>query len=335
MLQPLNHWDDIIDEFNGGAILLGNGFSIGCSESFKYCSLYDVAKDHKFLTIESQSLFEKWQTTNFEYVLKKLITANDVIQTLSNDNSSIKMLNLIQLQYESIKNSLIQSIDYIHPNYKDVAVHLPSIVHFLEPFKNIFTLNYDMLIYWAYANVDCMPKDSFYKKGSGYVEFDILDYKPRNKNDTYVYYLHGAIFIYTKNNNTRKIINNGFNIIEQVKLNLQDNLFPLFVSEGNSDKKTETILGNHYLSSCYQALLESISSIGNIVIFGHSLSDFDNHIYEAITRAEPHKIAIGIYASDDLTVNKIQIRAHEIFNPINLVFYDSKTVPLWQETKIK
>lgn len=332
MSNPLENWDNIKKDFYGGSILLGNGFSIGCSNSFGYTSLYEVAKS-KGLNSNSQKLFKKLQTTNFEWVLKNLITTIEVLDSLF-EESSTDLKHTINLHYENIKNSLITTIQDIHPNYNDVKHKLPSVLTFLEPFKNIFTLNYDLLIYWAYGKQSSKPLDIFFGGRSvsqgKYVKFDNFNCTPIENNDRKViYYLHGALFIYMENNEIRKITNTGFNILEQVTMNIQQDKYPLFVSEGDSQRKLDFIRGNYYLITCYKALRECK---GKLVIFGHSLSEFDSHIYDAIKHAELSKIAVGIYENDQTDIEEMQTKANKLFKGgPQLIFYDSKTVPLWQQ----
>lgn len=75
-------WSDIKDEFNGGAILLGNGASIAIDDSFAYGSLKEHATDNGLLTDDIQSLFDFFHTDDFELILRIVWQATNVNKSL-------------------------------------------------------------------------------------------------------------------------------------------------------------------------------------------------------------------------------------------------------------
>ena len=82
MPTKIFQWSDIKDEFNGGAILLGNGASIAIDDSFAYGSLKEHATDNGLLTDDIQSLFDFFHTDNFELILRIVWQATNVNKSL-------------------------------------------------------------------------------------------------------------------------------------------------------------------------------------------------------------------------------------------------------------
>lgn len=65
----------------------------------------------------------------------------------------------IKNAYEKIKTTLIKTINEIHPKYDEVENALRTVaIFFLEKFKYVFTLNYDLLLYWA---ISIANRDSY------------------------------------------------------------------------------------------------------------------------------------------------------------------------------
>lgn len=69
------------NELKDATLILGNGSSIFYSSKFAYSSLYDEAA----FTDEEKQLFDKFDTNNFEYILRKLFQAGEVNQVLELD----------------------------------------------------------------------------------------------------------------------------------------------------------------------------------------------------------------------------------------------------------
>ncbi|HCE5546255.1 TPA: DUF4917 family protein, partial [Legionella pneumophila] len=153
--------DDIIIPFdkalelsNEGkrTILLGNGFSRSIWKDFNYDSLYEVAenqaqKKQPKKWINLKKLFQKLETTDFEKVLHHLNTTITVLENYEKNEELIKLLTSDQSQ---AKESLLSAIEQIHPKFKQIIkeYQFSNIIEFLSNFKQIFTINYDLLLYW-------------------------------------------------------------------------------------------------------------------------------------------------------------------------------------------
>ena len=114
-----------------------------------------------------------------------------------------------------------------------------------------------------------------------------------------------------------------------VKENLDKNIYPIFISEGDSKQKITKILHNSYLNHCYKSL-RSIK--GNLVILGTELKRNDAHILDAIMESKIENIFIGVSTSDSIEHIKSIIVEYNTKNPEskkNIYLYDYKTVDIW------
>ncbi len=185
-------------------ILLGNGFSISLCKSFSYKRLYEVARDelpeNDRLSTELCGLFNDLETEDFEKVLAHLEVANIVMSHYKKG----KLKNSIQKDFKKVGNIFAKSILHVHPRFQnkiELATYTDAI-GFFENFSKIFTLNYDLLLYWTIMNKMELEKkgfaasipirDGFGKKASE--QMNNLVWSTSNPQD--VFYLHGAIHLY-------------------------------------------------------------------------------------------------------------------------------------------
>ena len=169
-----------------------------------------------------EELFERYGTANFEEVLRVLNEG----QWLSNHYHLIKSnteLDMVQ-DYLTVKQSLVQSIADNHPAFPGELIDgfLDSALTFLRQFDSIYTTNYDLLHYWASLHDDTFP----FSDGFGR-EFDTdhtyCVFLPTGSSDSQLYFLHGALHLYTEEGEVRKIVWNttGELLMDQVKESLE------------------------------------------------------------------------------------------------------------------
>lgn len=300
-------WKDINEDYKFPNLLLGNGFSIKFSQKFGYTSLFD-----KFIEIcdpPFDKLFRVYETSNFELILKNLIYGKRANQVLKLDTDQIGE------GIDELKQGLITTIKNIHPENKDISSVIEKMAHHLIGFNNIFTINYDLILYHIIMKtVDLEKKNSgIYKYKDGFWNdgelegFTTFDHSSNLGSRKIVYYLHGALFLYKIWNKNVKL-NVKFspeNLIEKVSELIKKGCFPLFVAGGSSEEKIEQIYQDRYLRFCYEQLKKSQNSL---VVFGSRLYEgYDNHIFEAITH-HPKKIVYSIYCNgrsiDDILEEK-------------------------------
>ena len=131
-------------------VLLGNGFSIGAHEQFQYGTLYEQAK-RESLPGHVIELFDRYGTTNFEQVLHQLDEGQWLAEHYRLAASDSDSERDMATDYESLKSALVDAIANTHPAMpSDIGeARLSSSTNFLKNFTNVFTTNYDLLLYWA------------------------------------------------------------------------------------------------------------------------------------------------------------------------------------------
>jgi hypothetical protein len=321
-------------------LLLGNGYSISWRPNvFRYESLYDKA-DFKKLNPQIQTLFEKLKTKDFEIVMKSLYTTANVLKIYQPKEK--KLISKLEKDASELKNLLVNTISKNHPeNPSEISEseYFTSNL-FLDNFKNIYTLNYDLLLYWTIMHYNSQTEkvrydDGFRTPDNGKVEYVTWDVEKTDKQN--IFYLHGALHIFDEGSELQKYtwVNTGIKLIEQIRGALEKNYFPLFVSEGTSKEKKERIVHSNYLSRSFR----SFSHIQNsLFIYGHSLADNDDHILDLIPKGKLTHIFISIYgdlqSSDNKNIFKkvetLKLKRTNRKYPLDFHFYKAEDTNIWK-----
>ncbi|KQC01850.1 DUF4917 family protein [Pedobacter sp. Hv1] len=302
-------------------ILIGNGFSINLCNRLRYNSLCDLFSNSA--SAEILAMFKEFNTTNFEVLLEGLSNAQIVNKVLNNQQPVLSKLK------EELKNGLISTIQATHPRASEINDHLlRSLAFELSEFDDIYTTNYDVFLYKIIlANNSLVERsledfeefaDGFYEDHStGKLAFDDFDYKPRN-----LIYLHGALFFFDPNGVTVKLtrLDDGVEYIKLIKQYLDNDEFPVYVAEGNSDSKLEAINNNYYLRMAYSRFK---NRDGNLATYGFSFSKSDKHIIGAINMSTTKNIIASIYPKSTLIeTQKEMSRISNLFPNIAVSFFN-------------
>lgn len=320
------HWEEIQDSFKGADIFLGNGFSININSALNYKSLFD-----KFLTYlnpDEKSIFEKFNSTNFEGIQNQLTNALDVNRLFNLESSGLK--NSLML----LKSGLLKAIKDLHPEFTriDPKTLFQLSVRF-DWFEDIYTTNYDTFLYHiALITLDRRRKDSkvkayqdFFRKDSEGLVF--TDQPLPGFKD--MYYLHGALFLHKRDGQIVKIRRGSRTeeLLELIRLQIHLGNVPVFVSEGKSKLKEDTISKSPYLTFCKSAFK---ASRNRLVIHGFSFSDYDGHLIGDLNDSK-RKLAIGLHLSG-LNDEQIQRKVKGIEKQLykyrsgEIRYFDSKTL---------
>ena len=256
-------------------ILLGNGFSIGAHQRFNYGTLYQQAVNSG-LSSRIKRLFIRYGTANFEEVLRQLEKGRWL--ALQYGLGKSRKVRDMAKDYETVKQSLIDSIAANHPASRNQvsARKLTNASRFLAAFDDVYTTNYDLLLYWASLVDDAFVfQDGFGRQPN--TDEDFCVFLPVGSSSKVIYFLHGALHLYTAAGEVRKMVWNttGVPLIEQIKDSLDNRRYPLVVSEGSSASKLERIESSSYLSYCARKF-ENIQ--GSLFTYGTSISSQDSHI---------------------------------------------------------
>ena len=337
-MEKLMTFDEVIEKTSKPRLLLGNGFSMDYDKKrFSFTSLLELAVKTKIIKKNDLifKVFEKLKTSDFESVMKLLNDSVKIIEAYKGDK---KLVEKINEDSEQLKSHLVNIITNNHP---ETSTDIPdankkTCVLFLDFFKDIYTLNYDLLLYWA-TMVDPLQK---FSDGFGENDYSIHEEHVIYKNKhggMRVHYLHGGLHIFDAGDEIIKktYSKTGVKLVNQIKENLDKNIYPIFISEGDSKQKLTKILHNSYLNHCYKSL-RSIG--GDLVILGTQLKKNDNHILEAIIENNVENIYIGVVAPKSISHIRSRIDSYNIESKKrygekakkkNLYLYDYRTVNIW------
>lgn len=314
----IKQWQDI-DEHDWSALLIGNGFSIGISDRFKYESLLERVDSLGInMYPHARSLFDKDKigTSNFEEVLRVIYHAHLV---------NFYNKSAIEQLYYNVRKSLIEAVTLSHVAFSDIPTKPVSDA--LKEYDHIFTTNYDLIPYWSLMASNFTGFcDYFWSQGC---EFNLSDTDIRG-NKTPIYYLHGAVHLRTREDGTTyKATATVDSTLEEIIGAKDIGNIPLFISEGKSKIKLRRIRENYYLSFCYENLRQCKD---NLVVFGHGLDkEYDEHIVSAIKDAPLEKIAISVFSGmqkEDKEAFTSNIKAYFAGTGKKLYFFESGTHPL-------
>lgn len=322
-------------------LLLGNGFSIACRpDIFRYDRLFEQA-DFSNLSKSAQQAFGALSTTDFERVIKALRNAAELSSLYG-----LPETNILHMRgdADALKELLVQTIANSHPA-------LPSDItdseyshcqQFLAHFNNTYTLNYDLLLYWANMHhelkADIQSDDGFRTSQNDIdddVQSDYVVWEANQSHKQNMWFLHGALHIFDSGTEIQKYTWNrtGIRLVEQIRDALSKDLFPLFVAEGTSDEKLEHIRHSDYLAKAYRSFQEIQHCL---FMYGHSLAANDEHYLRLIEHGKLSHIYVGLYGEPSSNANQAIIsRANAMSlargpkKPLHVDFYDSESAKVW------
>jgi hypothetical protein len=222
------------------ALLIGNGFS---APYFNYCNLLD--KSELIADTPIRRLFKCLKTPDFEAVVRALEAAALVARAYGNESESNKFLKDAHM----VRDALVRAVNSTHPHHrKDLEPKYTSSAAFLENFSTVFTLNYDLLLYWVNLE-NSFLKDGFgrsERKGNFLVPFD-------DKATCSLYNLHGGLHLFENGaGEIMKATNSGSGVIATITDTIVNrHRLPVYVAEGTSTQKMRKINSIAYLRHCY------------------------------------------------------------------------------------
>lgn len=327
-------WSEIENKFGHNNLLLGNGASIAIDSRLSYHSLYEQVCNNRKLNNDLLNIFKYFETTNFEFIMKLLLEASQVNEALNIEENKTKEY------YYQLRDALISTIREIHPTYSDVEHLIAPIASFLNNFKTVVSLNYDLLVYWAMLvgndRLGCQWFKDCFVNGEFEKDFSYL-YKPLPpaKGSTLVFYPHGNLFLATDIYDDEVKLSRSIKdcLLEAVLAKWQEkDYLPLFVSEGSTTEKFRAITRSNYLNTVYDSILTAIS--GSLLIYGWSASEQDEHILNAIDHKGIADIAISVHTKNSSWESycvwiEDRIASTHHLRESNLYFFDSQCQGCW------
>ena len=320
---------------NSRTLLLGNGFSIAQTEGhFSYANLLDKSDSIKGTSI--YNMFDSFATFDFEQIIKLLEDASRVASVYGNKSDSTKYSE----DAEALRGVLIKTIRDVHPdNFGSIPQsEIESCAKFIKCFRCIFSLNYDLLLYWTclkYNESVNNPDDKF-KDGFGLAK-DSDGFRGPFKEEAYcnIYNIHGGLHLFlTPERNVEKKVSTSNNLLNDIAQIIQSHKrLPLYVAEGACLQKLNKIRSVPYIAHCY----DKLSDIdGDLFCFGHSINKNDHHIYDVIF-SEGSKVKTFYYCVYDiekLQHSKERLAAFKEKNPrIEVKYIDASKMDIWGKNK--
>ena len=187
-----------------------------------------------------------------------------------------------------------------HVQHSDVGKRrFTSIRTALKCYRQVFSTNYDLLVYWAMMSFgEGETCDDFvdYFFGEPFDAARIGSHWPGQR--TAVYYLHGALHLYRNlYGQTIKRARGEQGLLENFFPKDDMRNVPQFVSEGSAEDKRLAIASSDYLSFAQSKLS---GCTGSLVIFGHALAqNTDQHLVDAIRNSQVKRIAISMMKEEN------------------------------------
>lgn len=326
------------EQYTKRHVLLGNGFSIACRPNiFIYGRLFERA-DFSALSPAVRNAFEALDTQDFERVIRALRDSSRLVNLY--DGIPGDVAERMRQDADGLKSVLVNTIASSHPEMpSDISDdEYAACRHFLSHFDTVYTLNYDLLLYWAQMHVEEGEEpnsDDGFRKPEYDFEADYVTWEPYQSHEQNMWFLHGALHVFDAGNEVQKYtwINTGIRLIEQIRDALQREYFPLFVAEGTSREKQARIRHSDYLAKAYR----SFSEIGGcLFVYGHSLAENDEHFLQRIEKGKIQHLFVGLYGDHESEDNKRIIKRAELMatsrsykRPLDVSFYDSASAHVW------
>ena len=326
MVKVIEFHDAIKDtEEQDRALLVGNGFS---SKYFKYESLLAASELKEGEPL--RKLFAALKTFDFESVVRALESAAVVESAYGHDVHAIEMAE----HAREVREALVKAINATHPAHRnEIASECESGASFLNHFGTVFSLNYDLLLYWVNLEKTKL-NDGF---GLGETTADLRFHGPFIEAAyCHIFNLHGSLHLFESDaGEVFKALNTDDGVIATITHAITNkHQLPLYVAEGTSRAKMQKINSVDYRRHCYAKLNENAASV---FVFGHSADDNDAHIYRAIFASRAKHVYFGVFEPNEEKLRNLdgQLSKYKKIGgkDVSYSFYDSASAYVWDQPK--
>jgi hypothetical protein len=345
-------------------LLLGNGFSISLfPKCFSYASLFREAKDQGLFvaTPELQEAFDLLTTTDFEFVMKSLKAAGLLGALYEYDGGKMAA------HADLLKEVLVQAIAGRHParpsevTEGQFSASRAFLRHFIgldreKKYRGrVFSLNYDLLLYWTVLhdeidwdgqnvmerhNPDLHHDDGFRAPEDNWDAEYVAWEQFSASHEQSITFLHGALHLYERGPELAKLCwerAGNKPLMDQIRAALDEDKYPLFVSEGTTDFKLARINRSAYLSKALRSFATCCTTkSAALFVIGHSLDDNDDHVLKRIRNGKIGQVFISIFGDPDNDANKrlfakaeTWVGARPEFAPLQIDFIDAESLKIW------
>ncbi len=318
-------------------VLLGNGFSRACQDDiFSYEALFNQAH-FEGLSHAARNAFGALNTTDFEVVIRALRQAALLAEVYQENNP--ELAQRLNADADGLRELLATTIAASHPDRPaDISnEQYAACREFLSNFKRIYTVNYDLLLYWALMQEEIEPEiefdDGFREPEEGPTDYVTWDVQKTDKQN--IFYLHGGLHIFDAGPELQKFTwcNTGIALIEQIREALETNRFPLFVAEGSHGSKLDRIQHSGFLNRAYR----SFAAIGgSLFVFGLSFGEADEHILRLLDNGKTRQAFVSLHGDPNSEGNARIVHRAELMTtrrpakrPLAVEFFDADSAQAW------
>lgn len=330
-MPDIHQWSDIKDRFQGGALLLGNGASLAVHKGFGYPSLRQAAEDQGHITPEVAGVFRAFGKDDFELVLRRLWEATLVNKALGVEPGRVEQA------YQQVRTALISTVRDVHISHEDAKRHFAPMFQFMKSFDTVFSLNYDLLVYWAMmasqGELGRWFKDGFQEGGVFREDWETLRKPYGADGTTLVFYPHGSLLTARRDDYTEGKLTlppgGGATLLDRIlQLWETGSASPLFVSEGTAEHKKESIANSNYLSRVFREALPNAGE--SLVIYGWAISEQDAHILGQLRRtgSSLRRVAVSVYGGSQASAQQAE-DALAAVGVKEVLFFDAESPGCW------
>ena len=306
------------------SLLIGNGFSIAqAGAQFSYASLLEKTGLQPGDPV--RNVFTALNTVDFELVMQALQHAAQIEDAYG----EAARATLFRNDAAAVREALIHAVREVHPG---ISFDIPQAQRdrcgeFLRNFNNIFTINYDLLLYWVILRMAGNAfTDGF---GLGDAVGGFRTFSEEGMCNTF--YLHGALhlFLGDRRETLKRIVTTGAIINDIADTIRARSQLPLFVSEGSAIEKMARINSVPYLRYAYDKLK---NLQGSLFIYGHSMAENDYHLYNAIFESDIDRLFVCVYRPEEnlQSAREKLAQFRERNHGIEVSYIDSATAQVWQ-----
>jgi len=236
--------------------------------------------------------------------------------------------------YLNVRECLIQAVRNVHPEYDEVSNRLPSMYQFLKSFDTVFSLNYDLLVYWTMTYGISIPdghlfKDCFLGNGAFDDAWQRFREPYREQTNTLVFYPHGSLALCRNAvEQEYKLHSGGAGLLQTILQEWRsERAVPLFVSEGVMEQKVSSIQNSYYLSTVYREVLKSQRF--TLTLYGWGIGEHDRHLLRRMRGTGVQRVAVSVLRGNQVYCNYAYQTIQDDLGPVHVDFFDSESPGCW------
>lgn len=327
-------------------LLLGNGFSISARTQFRYDALRSAADQFEY----AKGIFDGHEGANFEELMASLLRGLEAAYREDEDETT----QLIEERLDGLRRLLADTVTLVHPasSFSMRREELQNCANFLAPYIGratvphgiVFTVNYDLLLYWTVVTFGARQPGRQLEFHDAFQGDVWLAERMRNA-DLSIVFLHGGIHIFDDGGRIVRVrYQHGpapRNLITQIRERLSAEDLPVFVAEGSAERKLQHIQANPYLREAFRKFRFACKDArDSLFTVGHSLSLQDSHLTDLIGRGTIGRVFVGAYGGRDSADGRRAVEVarqwHQMrgaapkFAALEVFVFDSRACGIWE-----